>query len=322
MKLGPRAVLQLATIGIFIEVAAGYWDVYSHQLQPIDPLWNPAHLTLYGGIGIALGAILLGGRTRGVPAAPPMNLMTIGLLMQLLAGGFNEVWHFLGGPRMTLEPPHVLLVMGMILAAFGGVVGLAGLRGLERLHGDVSLRSDATLLLSFLTIWLLTAGSGIYTAYLLPTSLRGYMLPVVAAITPLVIVPCARVLQRPGWLTLLGCGYAAINWVMLVAYLGVPAYIPWTVPAVAASEGLWILLRRSVAPITSAGAMGLASGLLFYWTFYPFTYEFTTSGGMPLISPGLVAGGLVGGVVAHLIIRATMAWITHGKPAPVQGTTG
>ncbi len=319
--LSPRSPLALATVGSFVEVTAGYWDVYSHRLQPMDPWWNPAHLAIY--IGILL--ILLGtlawwpSRTTEPLLRPAMGAVTLGAFMQVSAGAFNEAWHHLGGPAMSLEPPHVLLVLGMITGVFGAVTGLATLRGVRTAaHQPRSLPLDALLLLAFLTTWLVTAGSSIYTTYVLPPgSAQGAQLMVVAAVAPLVLIPCARTLRTPGSLTLLGAGYAGINWALLVGYLGTPAYIPWTIPAVAAVEVLYLFLIRYLPPLATASAVGLASGILFYWIFFPFTYDLVQRSVLQTVSLNLILAGLVGGAMAHGVLRATLLWVTRGRAVGV-----
>ncbi len=322
MKVDTLTAMLLASVGFFMEVTAGYWDVYSHQLQPMDPWWNPAHLTIYCGIALVLAAVSAW-RLWGdgdVAVRPAMWAMALGAALQLAAGAFNEAWHALGGPSMTLEPPHVVLVLGMITGVFGAVTGLATLRGARVLRGLPRSRTvDAALLLAFLTTWLVTAGSGIYTAYVLEGGAQGALLLVVAAIAPLILVPCARTLRTAGSLTLLGGAYGGINWVLLVVYLGAPPYFPWTIPAVAALEGVELALRKRLPPIAAAAAVGLTCGLLFHWIFFPFTYDLASRGVVPVMSPGLAVAGLLGGLVAHLLIRLTLSWVTQGRPL---GTTG
>lgn len=170
----------LGSVGFSIQVFADWWDAYSHLLfGKADPWWNPAHLTLYFGIGLVILAVWRGLRTiqgRPVFATPVRFANTTGLktaglgaIIQIIAGVWNEIVHhvFLNEPKIA--PAHALLIFGMLIVGFGMILGLSIEN--EMIRHDILIVSKlkrwltlVCMILTFASIWLAAAGSLIYVA--------------------------------------------------------------------------------------------------------------------------------------------------------------
>ena len=169
----------VASIAGFLQVFAGWWDVYSHLLfGNVDPWWNPAHITLYAGVAIAILAVWKGLRVSR--AQLPLSLSPIrfvnvaglklaglGCLIEIGAGIWNEIVHHVFRTEPKIAPAHALLTVGMLTVNLGMVVGLTIEYGMIKRSFIVVTRAKRwvtvlCVLLSFSAIWLATSGSFIY----------------------------------------------------------------------------------------------------------------------------------------------------------------
>lgn len=315
--------LALVAAGVFWEATSGYWDVYSHRIifKQFDPWWNPAHLSIYAGVALAIIALAWATRDAPGPALrPAFRLMTLGVGMQLAAGIFNEAWHRLGGPLLLLEPPHVLLVLGMIAAAFGAITGLATLVVGRGEAGGRSWRSvtDVGLLLAFASMWLVVVGSMIFVAFAQEFQGGPLRLPLammVAAVGALVALPVVRAAPWPGFATALGALVAAVNWLLLVGYLGIEAYVPWGVVPLAVLDLLQYLLGPRLQPTPMALLHGGILGALTYLASFPFAIRLLALPGANLDTLAVTVSGIVGGLVASVLIRGTGNWVRRSAEA-------
>lgn len=316
--------LSLVASGILWGVASGYWDVYSHRVAfgPFDPWWNPAHLSLYAGVTLAVAALWWSSRSPPVPGLrPAFQATTLGIGMQVAAGLFNEAWHRLGGPSLTLEPPHILLVLGMIVAAFGSITGLATLalaRGPGAKGGWAGLASLG-LLIAFAAMWLAAVGSTIFIAFAPAlqgeAGMRPLLTAVLAAVATLVAIPAARVAPWPGFNTALGVLLAGVNWGLLVGYLHIVPYIPWSVLPLASLDLLHPLRPRLGARLLDVIG-GVMVGVLTYAAAFPFSFGLLTP---PGLNPETAAGagaGVGAALLAGALVRGTGNWVRRSVGGP------
>lgn len=309
--------LVLASVGIFLQVFSGYWDVYSHRVffQESDPIWNPAHLALYSGGLMVLGAAILWYRNlrERARSLPGFVLIILGAGLEVTAAVTNEVWHLLVAEDPSLAPPHVLLVLGMIITVFGIVTALSILRSSpgrgsghdRRLH----LLLGGCLLLSFVSAWLVSVGSAVYIGHMLdPGRARYGLVLVVAALGPLVAVPASRVFGRWGPLTLLGGAVALVNWVLLLGYVGTEPYPPLSVLSMAAVDVQIHLTRWRLGDALASVAAGALLGFLYNLTYFPFVFEVSWLPVLDATVLGVTLSGALGGLTAHVVVTRTGSW--------------
>lgn len=308
----------LATVGAFVQVFSGYWDVYSHRVFFIefDPWWNPAHFSLYGGGLILLAGVALWYWDQGRRAFrwPGFPLLLLAAVTQLVATIFNEAWHVFLGEDPPLAPPHVLAVVGMIVAAFGVLVALGFLRTVTHSEGTqptkmLSRALDGLLLLAFTTMWLVAVGSTVFVGVLLePGGLRLVAALVVSVVAPLVVVPAARIFGRPGYLTLLGIAITGINWVLIVGYVGDTPYLPIGILPFALVDLVYSVLRPRLGQLTLAVLAGGILGLFYNFTHFPFISGVSWLPTLDLSVLSVTLAGAVGGLLAHGLFERTAAW--------------
>ena len=279
----------LGSVGATLQVLAGWWDVYSHLLfGSVDPWWNPAHLTLYFGVAIVIIAVWRGLRFRSPQPAlsvSPVNfanagglkLAALGSGMQIVAGVWNEIVHHLFPPEPKIAPAHALLTLGMLTISLGMIVGLAIEYGMitHRILVVSSMRRwmvVVCMLLVFASIWLASAGALIYLA----RSYRGspsvwIVAALLSLVSMVVLVPVKQVLHRIGSATIVAVIFHGVTYFFLVAYVGAPAYVPWGIASVAIYDALVAVTNRKMKRTLSLAVSSIVPGVLFYWTYFPFT---------------------------------------------------
>src|ERR671932_2560677 len=126
LETGEAAVL----FGVLVFLLGGYWDVGWHIPVGRETFWSPPHLLLYSGIVLILAtcayAFVRAWRAgRKVPGPGPF-IAAIGAALALASAPIDDLWHRLYGLDVTiLSPPHVMLIAGMAVAAFGALAGFA-----------------------------------------------------------------------------------------------------------------------------------------------------------------------------------------------------
>lgn len=307
----------VCSLGTITQVLAGYWDVYSHRLIfKSDPWWNPAHLTLYIGVAILLLGIAMGLRRHGEDRKVARTyflgykLAALGAAMELVAGGWNEIWHnVLNLKDPPISPPHSLLTVGMMLASFGATIGLSLDYAVIREVGR-RLRKFLTisaLVLSFLSIWLVSSGGFIFVSgvYEHP-AYRLIMVSMLSIITPLVLLPLIMVSRRLGYASLLGLLYAFVNWFFLVVYFRIPYYHPLSFLGPMAMDIAFFLSRPILKEEGRCILVGLISSLLLSVTYHPFGPSLFRMGLVPALDLlhllSLLSGSL-GGILSLKVVR-------------------
>ena len=116
--------------GVLLFILGGSWDVAWHVEIGRDTFWSPPHLLLYAGILTILSAcafaFVRAWRVgRAVPGPGPF-ISALGAGLALASAPIDDLWHRLYGLDVTiLSPPHVMLIGGMAVAAFGALTGFA-----------------------------------------------------------------------------------------------------------------------------------------------------------------------------------------------------
>ena len=309
----------LGSIGAVLQVFAGWWDVYSHILfGAVDPWWNPAHLTLYFGVGVVIVAVWRGLRNKSRPPkigpirfvnVAGLKLAGVGSVIQIIAGIWNEVVHHIIKYEPKVAPAHALLVVGMLTINLGMLVGLSveyGMIKRDILVVDTLKRALTFILLVllFASVWLATAGSLIFVARLFHSPQDRWVLSILMSISAtLVLVPAKRVLPNLGTAGLISLVFNAFGYFMLVIYLGNSYYVPIGMLPGFIFDVLVIcfsirLPHHQVTLLTS-----VIFGSLFYVTYYPYSAYLFPGTVNPLVVVSLMLGSLFGALIGDKIFN-------------------
>jgi len=209
-----------------------------------------------------------------------LKITGLGAIIQILAGGWNEIVHHLSLSEPKIAPAHVLLTFGMLIVGFGMVLGLSIENGMIR-H-DILIVADwkrwltlVCIVLTFASIWLAAA--------------------LLAGVATLVLVPAKRTLPDFGSVTLIGVIFNFAWFALQVSYGRLPVYFPWDLVPLVLFDALVLLGKRVVAFEKAVLFSSAVPSLLFYSTYYPFTqhlFPWASSFGSPVLI--LVAGGFAG----------------------------
>ncbi len=313
---------------------AGWWDVYSHLLiGPVDPWWNPAHLTLYTGLAITLLAIWRGlriPRMQSTSTVSPIRFENVaglklagaGTIVESVAGVWNEIVHHVFQSEPRVAPAHALLTVGMLIVAFGMIIGLTIEYGMikHRILAASTFKRWLTLVclvLTFASIWLAATGALIYLARVFRASPFNWITAVLLALVgTLILVPAKRVLPKFGAALAIGVIFNVVAYFFLVVYIGETPYIPWGLFPMASFDLLVLGFNRA-AKITSAVLISSnVTSSLFWATYYPFTwYLFPWSFSPQLQLLAVFLGGLAGAILGDI----TYSWLSS---AVLGGVTG
>ncbi|MFQ5987017.1 MAG: hypothetical protein ACE5KQ_06630 [Thermoplasmata archaeon] len=259
MRLTKRAGFSLFTlayavggIALAVEMTGGAWDIEWHIAQLVEVFWTPPHTVLYVGLGFVAVAAFAGLLLRFVAPRPPraleigLQVVAVGVLLQFVAGGFDEWWHGAFGVDDALSPPHVLLIAGMITAGVGLVLGLTRLLRAEDFLTHVAAGArrlaSAALPLAFVGLHFALFGFAFvftYPGFALDPFVgelwkRGLIVFVFASLIPFTAVAAARSVPWPG-------GATAVLVVATVSFYTVAGLMGDLVTLTAADLPLFIL---------------------------------------------------------------------------------
>ncbi|HEX2514349.1 MAG TPA: hypothetical protein VH257_06555, partial [Chloroflexota bacterium] len=296
--------------GVLLFLLGGFWDVAWHIEVGRDTFWSPPHLLLYAGVLTILGASVTAfvaawrrgaagtGTWRRLPRASAVIAATGGLLA-LASAPLDDLWHRLYGLDVTiLSPPHVLLVTGVAIAAYGALAGFtarvvaaapargASLWPVSRpdarpwVRGETGLFAAGGLLLAVLVAVL---GEYDFDVARTPVWLHPVLL---AGLSALALSLTARAGGRVGGATLAATAYTLFRLLAqleLLVLTGVRPQIPLLLLAAPVLDlALWGLSRRMPprpwAAAPPAGALYGAALLLIQW-------PYTTAGGTVIWTP-------------------------------------
>jgi hypothetical protein len=111
-----------------------YWDVAWHIDVGRNMFFTPPHNFLYSSIAVVLVMSLYGLlrdrrdtpfhlRWGSLRLYPGVLIVAVGAVLELLFAPMDKLWHQLFGIDVTLwAPMHLIGIMGLTLASFGGLV--------------------------------------------------------------------------------------------------------------------------------------------------------------------------------------------------------
>ncbi len=311
----------LATLGVAIQVLSGWWDVISHRIlfTRADPWWNPAHITLYSGGALILLAIFMASKkSEGfetilrmrTPALLGLSIITYSFTTEMIAAIWNETIHGLRLQEPRIAPAHALLILGMIGANYGVIIGLsAELEGLRQ--GMITFTTLqwrfllVTLAVAFCSIWLLTAGSVVYVGGAFRSDLLGAIL--LSFIGPVILIPAFAVVRKPGFVTFVALLSTLAYYAFTVLLFGESVFFPWAVlTAVLLEVIFWTIntRRRVLAQII----LGAACGLTTYGLQYPFSdwvFNLTLPTTISTQTFVLILAGVTGAILGHQLVSSS-----------------
>ncbi len=210
-------------ISVSCIVAGTYWDISWHMTIGRDSFWTPAHLAIQAGgiLGGAVGAVLIFATTFG-KAAPLKNvsigvwgfrgpfgafLAAWGAVTMVVSAPFDNWWHSAYGLDVEiLSPPHMVLTLGILSVALGGVV--LAVAAMNRASGVARARmawivlgiGGEILVLSMIAILEQTFRSNLHSQ----SAYRA-----IAIVAPLILIALARVSDRRWAATMIAALYTA-----------------------------------------------------------------------------------------------------------------
>jgi hypothetical protein len=324
--LGSRLLAGYVLVSTWILLAAGggSWDINNHLLNKPETFLAPPHAVLYSGAAAAVaGAVMLFSTSRrtGSKMIWPIKLVMAGVIILVVAGPVDFMWHSAYGLDGLLSPPHSVLVSGMIASGIGALAGMV-------YHSSMAFRelrlSPMLIVIGTLPVWL--AVSGMIDMFSLPFSHTGYFnfdphpaLAVAVAtlafpllISVLMCTSSALAGRRFGVLTATAAAFMATS--MLTSMVPndaltstIPFYAASIIPF-AAADALLSFSRSKI----SQYAAGAIVGLTFFMLYYPlitYTYNKVMPAANITIWPSLIAPTYFGiiGTVFPLVAAPAIA---------------
>jgi hypothetical protein len=138
-KADPAISLIIVSLGILLTASSGSWDITNHLLNRPETFFSPPHAGLYSGVVLVLIGSLMAfwhnrhnnnkmsdddddDNRKSLPIY--LRLVLVGVVMLILAGPLDFVWHTAFGLDGLLSPPHAVLTIGMVLCSIGAFLGL------------------------------------------------------------------------------------------------------------------------------------------------------------------------------------------------------
>ncbi|MEM3064043.1 MAG: hypothetical protein QW177_01565 [Candidatus Nitrosotenuis sp.] len=156
----------VVSLGIILVTSGGSWDITNHILNKPETFFAPPHLVLYTGVGIALcGFLVL--LLSWLKSQKPQNfgrgvkVCGTGIVLLLVAGPADFVWHSNFGLDGLLSPPHLVLICGMVLSSVGALMNSAK-------HIGGSKYARILIVVSLVPVWF--SITGLFYSFSLPFS--------------------------------------------------------------------------------------------------------------------------------------------------------
>ena len=294
----------LASFGILLVTVGGSWDITNHLLNKPETFFSPPHALIYFGVAISLIGTILSfvGWKNSVNFknyfSISLKLKLIGIAFLTGAGPFDFFWHSNFGLDGFLSPPHVVLILGMLICSIGAMVGIS--RYLKIRYDGKSIFKNLTIL-AVLPVWL--SGSGIISSLSLPFSNTYYFDfnpdPIIAFIVATLFFPflistsLSLVFRlsnyRFGMISILGALFLVIYSSTTIIpnfaiFDSIQFYSLNLIPFVISD----IVLSFNRSKITFALIGGML-GSIFYMVYYPYVmYTFNEILLEKLVSPSLI----------------------------------
>jgi len=160
----------LINLGILLVTIGGSWDITNHLLNKPETFVSLPHGVMYSGVALSLIGILVSftgwRKTENNQSFKiSLKISLIGISLLLGAGPIDFFWHSIFGLDGLLSPPHMTLIIGMILTSTGGMIGLIRYNILRTNNNFFSI---LIIICGLLPIWL--ASSGMISSLSLPFS--------------------------------------------------------------------------------------------------------------------------------------------------------
>ena len=163
------------SFGILLVTVGGSWDITNHLLNKPETFFSPPHALLYLGVLISLIGVILSlvGWKNLLNFkefySVSLKIKLIGISLLAGAGPFDFIWHSNFGLDGFLSPPHITLIVGMLLCSIGGLIGISRYLKINNLKNKLSIYF---LILGILPVWL--SGTGMISSLSLPFSNTDY----------------------------------------------------------------------------------------------------------------------------------------------------
>ena len=120
----------LATLGVFLELLGGIWDASSHAIRAPEQFWSIQHVAVYFGVSIVavsaiFGFLILNKKITSGKTKTGIRLVTIGAILQIVAGYGDSISHDLFGIDGLISWSHQPLELGLIVSSLGGYLLLS-----------------------------------------------------------------------------------------------------------------------------------------------------------------------------------------------------
>lgn len=158
----------LMSLGILLVTVGGSWDITNHVLNKPESFESVPHGIMYSGVAMSLiGTIisfLIWHKIEDKKSIKiSLKLGVIGIAILISAGPIDFLWHSNFGLDGLLSPPHMSLIIGMMLTSIGGMVGIVR----YHIHSK-SKFSKFLIVICLLPVWL--SSSGLISSLSLPFS--------------------------------------------------------------------------------------------------------------------------------------------------------
>lgn len=286
----------LVSVGALLQIGGGHWDVTWHALQNPETFLTPPHSLVYLGVLLTLSMGILGLVLRikqKISAAYVNSLLyaLIGSGIQLFSGALDLWWHSIFGFDGLLSPPHLILVVGMLLNAIAGVKGLTKIT--RRKRGSPLLQAGS--IISLTALWM--SASGMVMLFTLPFSEGEYYdfnpNPFVGAaaaalampiISSMMIIISYRILLIQFPVTILTALYVFVNGTAtIVAHHGIAPAMPYYMLVILPAVAVDFVLRSKLGEKIRLVLAGIIVAPFYYVLYFPLVpHAFREALGVPV----------------------------------------
>jgi len=291
----------LMSLGILLVTVGGSWDITNHVLNKPESFESIPHGVMYSGVAMSLiGTVisfLIWHKIEDKQSLKiSLKLGVIGIIVLISAGPIDFIWHSNFGLDGLLSPPHMSLIIGMMLTGIGGMIGLVRYHILSK-----SKVSKFLIVIGLLPIWL--ASSGLVSSLSLPFSKTDFFNfnpePVTAMIVATICYPflISLILISSSRLSKNKFGIISITGSLFLAIYGSTAILPNFamsdtilfygtnfIPLIV-SDYIISKLNYKYAKYIGAGILG-STFYMFYYPYIMYTYNEVLLG--KLVSPSLI----------------------------------
>lgn len=118
----------LVSLGMFVCATGGSWDISNHLLNKPETFFSAPHAVLYTGVAVAIfGAVIVRMASSSIfnnNLIRHAKLTFTGISMMTIAAPLDFAWHSAFGLDGLLSPPHLVLLLGMIMSSLGAMLGI------------------------------------------------------------------------------------------------------------------------------------------------------------------------------------------------------